>query len=169
MLTLSPPGSPCLRTRAMPFEGNYADLRQDAQNLYHLMVRHQGVGISANQAGLPHRLFVMLRTIKPAGFPAALVAVNPEIVEATEHRDLPEGCITFPRRIAVCRRATTLRVRYLDLKGRERFETLYGRVAQCFQHELDHLNGTLFLDRAEQRRAQAAAVVHVEQPKAEAA
>lgn len=124
------------------------DPRELANNLIETMVEYNGLGISANQCGLPYRVFVM-RSIEP------LVVINPRIVDTSTNEVLmEEGCISFPNLILKIKRPEKIRVRYVTLKEFEPMqletitETFHGMSARVFQHELDHLNGIDYRTRA---------------------
>lgn len=106
------------------------------------MMKHGGVGLAANQIGLPYRAFAIAAN-------PILVCFNPRIVNvSTEEIELEEGCLTFPGLILKIKRPGAIKVRYTYPNG-ETVTTQYnGITARIFQHELDHLNGVLFTERA---------------------
>jgi peptide deformylase len=106
------------------------------------MLHHNGIGLAANQVGLPYRVFVIKSN-------PILACFNPKIVSITgEEVDLEEGCLTFPNYYVKIRRPKMIRVRYTYPNGNTVTEIYDGITARIFQHELDHLNGVLFTSRA---------------------
>lgn len=111
-------------------------------DLAHTMIEHHGLGLSANQIGLPHRAFVM-RAEEIIG------CFNPRIVDySTEQIYLEEGCLSFPGFFVKIKRPKKIKARYTLPNGETVTETFDGITARCFQHELDHLNGLLYTSRA---------------------
>lgn len=100
-----------------------------------------GVGIAANQCGLPMRLFV----IGTGDFD--MVCINPEILEEVDPPvSYKEGCLSFPGLFLKIKRPDGIKVRYTNLEGEVIEEVIHGMTARCFQHELDHLNGIVMTD-----------------------
>jgi peptide deformylase len=121
-----------------------ADLALLATRMLQLMREARGVGLAAPQVGLNIRLFVMNATGQPED---DRVLVNPEITGPADEEEAEEGCLSLPNINAMIVRAKSIRVRAQDLAGHwfERSET--GWPARIMQHEFDHLNGILILDR----------------------
>lgn len=112
-----------------------------------------GVAIAAPQIGVPLRIFVVHDTSKERdpkdGIPD-LVAINPKIIKLSKRkRILGEGCLSVPDHYGAVERATHATIRAYDEHGNEYERGAGGLLAQIFQHEYDHLDGTLFVDRAE--------------------
>ncbi|HXG59426.1 MAG TPA: peptide deformylase [Thermoanaerobaculia bacterium] len=104
-----------------------------------------GVGIAANQVGVPKRL--MLIDLSVGKRPGQLhVFVNPEIVETEGEIAEEEGCLSIPDFVEVVTRPERVKIRYIDRNGTEREMWGSGLMARAFCHEVDHLNGTLFVD-----------------------
>jgi peptide deformylase len=113
-----------------------------ANNLIETMHHNKGLGLSANQCGLPYRVFV-LWSEKP------LVCFNPRIVDQTSEGVLmEEGCLSYPHLHIKIRRPKVIKVRFADVTGEIQNETFVGMTARCFLHELDHLDGVVFTRRA---------------------
>jgi peptide deformylase len=113
-----------------------------ANNLIETMVHNKGIGLSANQVGLPYRVFV-LHSVEP------LALFNPSIVDSTtEEVKLDEGCLTYPNLFLPIKRPSVIKVRYQDAFGEFHTEKFIGMTARCVQHELDHLNGIDYTKRA---------------------
>lgn len=120
------------------------DLRAVVAEMRRVLFEERGVGLAAPQVGIARRLMLVC----PSGEPGdEFVVINPEIV-ALEGEELgEEGCLSFPGIYGKVPRAVTIRVRYQDLDLREREMELEGWVARIFQHELDHLDGEVFINR----------------------
>ncbi|MDJ0973678.1 MAG: peptide deformylase [Planctomycetota bacterium] len=124
------------------------DLRAVVGEMRRVMFELRGVGLAAPQVGVAKRLMLVC----PSGEPGdEIVVINPEveILEkgGTEVGD--EGCLSFPEIYGKVRRAKKIRVRFQDLDLRGREIELSGFVARIFQHEMDHLDGKVFIDRME--------------------
>jgi peptide deformylase len=119
-------------------------LRTIAQQMFQTMYDSQGVGLAAPQVGLAIRLCVIHVPEDPHG---ELALVNPEIVHAEGRQNGEEGCLSFPGIFVDVQRAMRVRVRYQDLDGRPQELEGEGLMARALQHEIDHLNGVLLVDK----------------------
>lgn len=120
------------------------DLRRIAAEMRRVMFELRGVGLAAPQVGIARRMMLVC----PSGQPGdEEVVLNPEILEAEGSEVGEEGCLSFPGIYGDVARACRIRVRYLGMDGRDRELTLEGFVARVFLHELDHLDGRVFIDR----------------------
>lgn len=107
-----------------------------------------GVAIAAPQIGVPYRIFVVSHKASKK-FDEDLVFINPEIIRLGKHKEeLTEGCLSVRWKYGLVKRATTATVRALNTEGNEFVMSGRGLLAQIFQHECDHLNGVLFIDKA---------------------
>lgn len=123
------------------------EIRTLAANMLDTMYDAPGRGLAAPQIGVLLRLLVMDATWKD-GDPTPRVMVNPELLWQSDTRVTgPEACLSLPGITADIERASGVRVNWTDLDGRKRTETLAAFEAICFQHELDHLDGVVILDR----------------------
>ena len=105
------------------------------------------MGLSANQVGLPYRMFVMKTMVD--GEAVNKPYFNPELVRVSQETDLmKEGCLSFPDLYLMIKRSSTIELKYQDVEGKEHTVMLEGIGARCVQHEVDHLNGIIFLQRA---------------------
>jgi peptide deformylase len=144
-----------LRKRAAPVERFDPELRQFASDMLDAMAVAEGVGLAGPQVGLSQRLFVMyLRPDDkrvPEGHPLVgkgLVLVNPEIVETSEEMEEGmEGCLSIPEYVGLVPRHRRVVVQARNEWGKSKRYEVEGFVARVMQHEIDHLNGILFLDR----------------------
>lgn len=109
------------------------------------------VAIAAPQIGVAKRIFLVEDQSKDRDNPLpSVVAVNPSIIKTSKKKhEVGEGCLSVPERYGVVERATQVTLRALDENGNEFERGASGLLAQIFQHECDHLDGTLFVDRAE--------------------
>lgn len=123
------------------------DLRTLAADMLETMYAAPGRGLAAPQVGAMVRLFVMDVGWKE-GTPTPVVAVNPQILWSSDTRLVgPEGCLSIPGPTTLVERAEAVRLRWTDLDGQVQEELLTGMAAVCAQHEYDHLDGVLTLDR----------------------
>lgn len=135
---------PILTTPCQDFDFNNPpfDPEKIAQEMLDTMVREKGIGLAANQVGLPYRLFVM------RGEPS-FACFNPKIVHAGEEVTLlDEGCLSFPNLIVKVKRSAEVRLRFQTPSGSTTTKTFHGLTAKVIQHEMDHLDGVLFFNRA---------------------
>lgn len=135
---------PRLKKISQPVTTFDASLRELATRMLELMKAAKGVGLAAPQAGVNLRLFVM----NPDGEPDHdRVYVNPVLSDGEGDEEAEEGCLSLPKIHLVVNRAKTMRVRAQDLDGHPFEQTETGYPARIWQHETDHLNGVLLLDR----------------------
>lgn len=135
---------PRLRRVAEPVTEFGDDLQALAKRMFELMREEQGVGLAAPQVGVNLRLFVMNPTGKPED---DKVIVNPELFDADGNELGEEGCLSLPKIRANIERATELRLKAQDENGRPIEMELEDFDARVVQHEFDHLNGIMLIDR----------------------
>lgn len=151
-------GDPVLRRRARPVTQFGADLARLGDGLIDTMLGAQGAGLAAPQVGVGVRAFALAGTYAGLLDPTeehdaaterahAVVYVNPEIVERDGVRVDVEGCLSIPGLYTDVKRAARVVVRYQDPSGARHEVVAEGNHAKAVQHELDHLDGVLFLDR----------------------
>jgi peptide deformylase len=139
-------GTPGLQSKAAPVESFDADLNRLIDDMVETMYAAPGVGLAAPQVGVPLRVCVIdLSVGKRGGELFALV--NPEFVARDGMQLEDEGCLSVPGFTATVPRPARVVVRALDRTGAERTIEATGLLARALQHELDHLDGRLFLDR----------------------
>lgn len=139
-------GHPILRKPTRPVANFDGDLDRLIDDMVATMYAAPGVGLAANQVGSPLRLFVA-NPSEDHDPSKLLVVINPELVEADGALVTEEGCLSIPDFREEVRRARRVLVRGLDRAGRPIQVEGEGLLARIFQHELDHLNGVLFVDR----------------------
>ena len=137
---------PTLRYTAKPIKRVDAVLHQLVMRMFELMYEHRGVGLAATQVNLPIRLFVMNST-GHRGEGQERVLINPVISRPRSNEEQEEGCLSLPNINGNVVRAKSIRVNAFDLTGQELNEDFSGFDARIIQHETDHLNGVLFIDR----------------------
>ena len=138
-----------LRSRSLPVERIDDELRGFLDQMLETMYAAPGIGLAAVQVAIPRRVVtidVSQREDKDA--PAApLFLINPEIVWSSDERAAAEeGCLSIPEYFAEVERPAKVRVTYLDREGKRQELEAEGILAICLQHEIDHLDGTLFID-----------------------
>jgi peptide deformylase len=122
------------------------ELVELARDMAETMYAAPGIGLAAPQVGVPVRLFVI--DLSAGRDPQGLITlVNPEFVEREGMQLEEEGCLSVPGFNATVARPEKATVKGLDLEGRERYYTGEGLLARAFQHEIDHLDGRVFVDR----------------------
>ena len=137
-----------------------------AKNMAEAMDKFGGLGLSANQVGLPYRMFVM-RTMHEGDTESKVVPYfNPELTRVSQETELmKEGCLSFPDIFLMIKRSKTIEFKYQDVEGKEHTAVLEGLGARCVQHEIDHLNGILFLQRASKLKLERAMKARPKQKK----
>lgn len=141
---------PRLKKQCKPVTDFDADLRRLADDMLETMYHAPGIGLAAPQVGKDTRLIVMDCAAREEGEEVRLepmVLVNPEVTWASEETSVyEEGCLSIPEIYADVTRPDSVRVSYLDLDGKTNEQEFDGLWATCVQHEIDHLNGKLFID-----------------------
>jgi peptide deformylase len=142
-LTILEYPDPRLRTRAKPVEEFDATLSRLIDDLFETMYSAPGIGLAATQVDVHRRLIVMDVSEDRS---APLVFINPEILEREGEAKTEEGCLSVPGIFDDIQRAARVRVRAQDRTGAVFEQDLDGVVGVCLQHEMDHLEGKLFVD-----------------------
>ena len=138
---------PRLKRLSDPVTEISAELGKLAEDMLATMYDAPGVGLAAPQVGVNRRLFVMDCVKDPDLTPRPMVLFNPEIVWASEDLSTyEEGCLSIPDQYADVERPSEVRVRWMGLDGKAYEEQFAGLWATCAQHEIDHLDGKLFID-----------------------
>ena len=138
---------PTLRHVSKPLKRVDAELRAMIAEMFELMYKHEGVGLAANQVDLPYRLFVANPSGDPADKEAECVFINPVIVKGSGQEEHEEGCLSIPGVYGPVTRKERITVQAYNLAGEEIAGELDGLFARIVQHETDHLDGQLFIDR----------------------
>ncbi|MFW0776636.1 MAG: peptide deformylase [Rickettsiales bacterium] len=137
-----------LNTKSSPVEKVDDEIKQLAADLFDTMYHEQGIGLAAVQVGVLKRVLVADVDWRQGEGPGEQhVLINPEIMEGSEdERVYKEGCLSFPDQFAEVTRPDTVKVRYLDLDGNQQEREFDGLLGTCIQHEIDHLDGIVFVD-----------------------
>ncbi|WP_254492713.1 peptide deformylase [Bartonella sp. B1099] len=137
---------PILREVSKPIEHVDATLQKLADDMLETMYCAKGIGLAAIQIGIPLRILVM--DVSPNEEPKnPFVIINPEILWLSEERNIyKEGCLSIPDYFAEVERPKRLRVRYQNREGKQTEIEADDLLATCLQHEMDHLDGRLFID-----------------------
>ena len=133
---------PC---RPVDYQAMKTELPRIIKDMWSTMYSVRGVGLAAPQIGLDLRLSVI--DVRPEGKPQKLVLINPEIVSISGKLHEEEGCLSIPGVYAKLTRGSKATIRALDAHGSPYEMTGEGLLARAFQHEIDHLDGRLFVDR----------------------
>jgi peptide deformylase len=137
---------PLLRQVSAPIERVDAELEQLIDDMLETMYEAPGIGLAAIQVGVPRRLLV-IDLAKEGEEPAPLVFINPEILKSSDERSVyEEGCLSIPDYYAEVERPAAITVKSIGRDGKEQMTEADGLLATCLQHEIDHLNGVLFID-----------------------
>jgi len=143
-----------ITNRVLHLEAKPVDFKYPMKNkkmvgqMVKLMQRENGIGLSATQVGLRHRLFVMQIDGRD------WECFNPELLETSEHWvNFDEGCLSFPGDRCIIQRPEQIKVKYQNYCGEWSEETLSGLASRYFQHELDHLHGITMWDRYKEQHA----------------
>lgn len=155
---------PALRWKSRPVKEIDANLRKIVAQMFELMYAAKGIGLAANQVALPYRLFVLNLRGEEGGKEEELVFINPEILKRKGTIEAEEGCLSLPGLYAPVKRAAEIVVEAFDLAGQVFEYKLTELAARAVQHETDHLDGILFIDRLSEtvRREHQAAITDFE-------
>ncbi len=141
---------PTLRHKSKPLKRVDRELKQIVAEMFELMYSNQGIGLAANQVDLPYRLFIMNVKGDPAEEGEAKVFLNPVISRKSGSAEAQEGCLSFPDIWAPVRRPEKIVVTAYGIDGEEFSYEMDGLYARAVQHEVDHLDGVVFVDRLSQ-------------------
>jgi peptide deformylase len=146
---------PRLKMVCKPVTAVTNDLHRLADDMLSTMYAAPGIGLAAPQVGVLTRLLVMDCVKEEGAAPRPMVLLNPEVVAVSEDRSIyDEGCLSIPDQYAEVERPAEVTIRWVDLQGRTQEEHFTGLWSTCVQHEIDHLNGTLFIDHLKPLRRQ---------------
>lgn len=136
-----------LKTKAFLVEKVDDAIREQMDRMLVTMYDAPGIGLAANQVGILNRVLVMDLEYRDGEGGNPLYMVNPEITwESEEISVLEEGCLSVPQQYAEVERPEKVRVKYLDYDGKEQELEADGLLSHCVQHEVDHLDGIVFID-----------------------
>jgi peptide deformylase len=138
---------PTLRYVSRPLKRVDAELKSMVEEMFDLMYEHEGIGLAANQVDLPYRLFVCNPSGNSDEKESECVFINPVILKGSGQHEREEGCLSLPGVYAPVVRKEKITVQAYNLAGEEISGELDGLFARVVQHETDHLDGRLFIDR----------------------
>ncbi len=146
---------PRLKKVCTPVDDLSDELRKLADDMLETMYDAPGIGLAAPQIGVTSRLIVVDCMKEEGDTPRPLIMFNPEIVEASDDKSTyEEGCLSIPEQYAEVERPAEVTATWIDQNGTAQRETFDGLWATCVQHEIDHLNGVLFIDYLKPLRRQ---------------
>jgi len=147
-LKIVPYPHPALRHVAKPLTSLDNDIRRAAAQMLEVMYGARGLGLAAPQVALPYRMLVMNFVGDAARADQECVAINPVLIEKKNGiEEASEGCLSFPELFQKVRRAKTVVVQAYDLDGQLYEMTANDLAARLWQHEIDHLDGILYIDK----------------------
>ncbi len=132
---------PILRKKAKKVTGFDVSVQRLVDNMIETLDNASGVGLAANQVGVPLRIVIIHIPDEDV-----IVLINPEIIEKTGERVVVEGCLSIPGYQAELKRSESVRVKARDRHGKLFRKKATDLLAQAFEHEIDHLNGILYID-----------------------
>jgi peptide deformylase len=137
---------PKLRLKSEPIKAIDKELRALVDDMFETMYEAPGIGLAAIQIGVPRRV-VTMDLAKKDEAKAPQVFINPEVIWKSDEKSVyEEGCLSIPEYYEEVERPTSVKVKFLDLEGKEHEIEANGLLATCLQHEIDHTNGVLFID-----------------------
>jgi peptide deformylase len=134
---------PRLRKKAVPVTRIDETIRDLARDMLDTMYAEAGIGLAATQVNVQQRVVVIDLSAEKN---TPLVLINPEITLREGRRQMEEGCLSVPDYFDIVERAEKIRFHYLNLDGQRQEREADGLLAICIQHEIDHLDGRLFID-----------------------
>jgi len=138
---------PRLKKMAQPVDDLSDELRTLADDLLKTMYEAPGIGLAAPQVGILQRLIVLDCVKEEGAKPRPLIMFNPQVIASSDTENTyEEGCLSIPDQYADVTRPAEVDVRWIDREGTEQTERFDGLWATCVQHEIDHLDGKLFID-----------------------
>ena len=137
---------PTLRHVSKPLKRVDDELKGMVANMFELMYEAKGIGLAANQVDLPFQLFV-INLSGQKGNGEELVFINPVVDSPKSSSEAEEGCLSLPGIHGLVARPESIRIRGFDLDGNAIDQKVDGLLARAIQHENDHLNGVMFIDR----------------------
>ena len=141
---------PTLLRPAKPLARVDAELRKMVGEMFDLMYQHDGIGLAAPQVDLPYRLFVVNASGDPKEKDLEYAFINPVLSKPKGSEEKEEGCLSLPKLYAPVRRPATIHVSAYNMAGQAVDFDADGLLARVIQHENDHLDGVMFIDRISQ-------------------
>jgi peptide deformylase len=138
---------PTLRRVSKPLKRVDTELHTVIRRMFELMYQHNGIGLAANQVNLPYRLFVANLKSDPQAVEEQRVFINPVLSQRKGSAEAEEGCLSLPGLYGQVKRPEKVTISAYDQDGQEFHAELSGLFARVVQHEIDHLDGILFIDK----------------------
>ncbi|POR53227.1 peptide deformylase [Bosea psychrotolerans] len=136
-----------LRQVSAPVDTITPEIKSLAADMLETMYDAPGIGLAAIQIGVPKRIVTIDLSKSDEAEKAPMVFVNPEVIWTSEETNVhEEGCLSIPEYYEEVERPASIKLRYMDLDGKSQEIAAEGLLATCLQHEVDHLNGVLFID-----------------------
>ena len=135
--------NPVLRRKANKVKKSDKGIKQLVENMIDTMRDANGVGLAANQIGILQRIAV----IQLPDEEKVTVLINPELIEKQGQREIEEGCLSLPGYQGLVTRSETVSVKAMDLNWKKQIINGDGLMAQALEHEIDHLNGNVYVER----------------------
>lgn len=144
---------PILRTKATPVKEVTQELRQLGLDMLAALAEHKAIGLAAPQIGRTEQLIVIDTLKSDKDFGRRMMMFNP-VISFTDDEKFPyiEGCLSFPHKMVPTARSGAITVIYTDDLGSQHWRVFMGLTAVCIAHEIDHLNGILFIDHKEKKK-----------------
>ncbi len=139
-------GHPTLRVKCEPVTEFNAELRDFGEKMHRTMAEAEGVGLAASQVDRRIRLLVLGVPVRDSEEMISMTVVNPEILESSGEWTYEEGCLSIPDVRDEVTRPARIKLRYQDTHGKVHSLEADGLLGRVLQHEIDHLNGILFID-----------------------
>ena len=144
-----------LRQASAPVSDITPEIRTLVADMFETMYDAPGIGLAAIQIGVPQRVVTIDLSKKEEEPQAPMAFINPEITWSSEETSVyEEGCLSIPEYYEEVERPAQVKVRYMDLDGQTKEVEADGLLATCLQHEIDHLNGVLFIDHISRLKRQ---------------
>lgn len=150
-LEMAPTNSPVLRKKASKIKEITPEIKEFVKDMFDTMYETEGIGLAAPQVGVSKRVIVIdIEELDSLNPPIALI--NPKIIEKSDEEEIAEeGCLSAPEDAGPVRRARRVTVEAMTVDGEEITIEGVGLMARVLQHEIDHLEGTLFIDRINEK------------------
>jgi peptide deformylase len=140
--------SDILSQKLQPVENFDSDLKYIVRDMFETMYAYNGIGLAANQVGINKRIVVVDVSLREEKKVLPIVLINPQIVNYSKKKQVAEeGCLSFPGFFEKVARSLSVEVEYYDINGKRQRIIAEGLLARVLQHEIDHINGIVFVKR----------------------
>lgn len=138
---------PALRHKSRPLTSIDTQVHDQVRGMFDILYEHRGLGLAGNQVAWPYQVFICNLTADPKQPEREEVYINPVVLERKGSQEGEEGCLSFPDLYQKVRRPKTVKVRAYNLKGEAVEVVASDLAARVLQHEIDHLDGVLYIDK----------------------